>query len=74
MGTVSTKRPRKVTKAKVSNSVEFSPSDKRYYAGFLRTLTKAKKGKADARDTALNQIDEIRRWLEEEENRLRNNQ
>ncbi|GAB5490898.1 MAG: hypothetical protein Phog2KO_11130 [Phototrophicaceae bacterium] len=72
VGTVSTKRPRKATEKKASSTVDFSPSDKRYYAGFLRTLTKAKKGKAEARDTALNQIDEIRRWLEEEENRLRN--
>lgn len=72
MGTVSAKRPRKETTTKARNTADFSPSDKRFYANFLRTLTKAKAGKADALDTALDQIDEIRRWLEEEENRLRN--
>lgn len=72
MGTVTAKRPQKGASKKTRSTVEFSPSDKRYYAGFLKTLTKAKAGKADARDKVLDQIDEIRRWLEEEENRLRN--
>ena len=71
VGTVSAKRPQKGTSKKARSTIEFSPSDKRYYAGFLKTLTKAKAGKADARDKVLDQIDEIRRWLEEEENRLR---
>lgn len=69
MGTLSEKSSPKKAKKGTDNLLP-APGDKRYYAHFLRLMTRAKAGKADARDDALMMIDEFRRWLDEEEQQL----
>ena len=72
MGTVSQKRSaQKVSQSLVADSVPLVPEDKRYYGYFLKTLRRAKSGRhEDAREQAFEMIEELRRWLDEQESQL----
>jgi hypothetical protein len=69
VGTLSEKSSPKKSKKSADNILP-APGDKRYYAHFLRLITRAKAGKEDAREDVLSMIDEFRRWLDEEEQQL----
>lgn len=70
MGTLSLKQPVKLPKNTNANSVLSVPGERQYFTEFLKVLGRAKSGKIEAVDEAFTKIEEIRRWLDEQEFQL----
>jgi hypothetical protein len=70
MGTLSPKRPVKLEKQEADTTASAVLGERQYFNDFLKVLGRAKSGKLEAVDEAYEKIEEIRRWLDEQEFQL----